>query len=155
MGIFRGGGGEGWRRRMKRLHVILLTSALLGVGFLLNVLACALTWPGAPVGVSWYNLFSILFFVLAAVPPMLCARGSDDDLFEEGGGNAWPDVAFFLTGALATSGYALSGILVGARVIVWQTLVMSVCGSLVLTLAVVVMLRFVLGGNGDSEMQSW
>lgn len=105
------------------------------------------------MGVSWYNLFSILFFVLAAVPPALCARGSNDP-FDEGS-NSWPDVAFFLTGVFATSGYALSGVLVAANVIVWQTLVMSICGSLVLTVAVVVMLRFVLGGSTDSEMQSW
>ena len=63
-----------------------------------------------------------------------------------------PDVAFFLTGAFATSGYALSGVLLSGGIIAYQTLIMSIVGSLVLTTAIVVILRFVLGGRNEYEM---
>ena len=119
-----------------------------------QVLACAIHWPGARNGASWYNLFSILFFAAAAVPPALCGRSGQADPFDEGG-SAWPDVAFFLTGALATSGYALSAVLLGAGVLPYQTLVMGIVASFVLTLAVVVILRFVLAGSSHSELESW
>ena len=83
----------------------------------------------------------------------LCGKGSNDPFEEDA--SAWPDVAFFLTGLFVSSGFGLSGVLVQANVIVWQTLVMSIAGSIVLAAAVVVMVKFVLGGSSDSEMQSW
>jgi hypothetical protein len=133
------------------LVVFLLSPVDFSFSIYIQVLACAIQWPGVPEGRSWYNLFSILFFILAAIPPALCAKGASNDPFDEGG-NAWPDVAFFLTGVFATSGYALSGVLLAGNIIAYQTLIMSLFGSLVLTTAVVVILRFVLGGSNEYEM---
>jgi hypothetical protein len=130
------------------VHVILLTAALLGVGILLNILACAL--PFSNGGASWYNLFSVLFYVLAPIPVVLCGGGSSDPFSEEG--SSLPDFGFFLTGALAASGIGLPAVLLGAGVIAYQTLIMSIAGSLVCAVAVVVMLKYVLGGQSDREM---
>ncbi len=132
------------------VHLVLLSSALLGVGILLNILACALTWPNGKPGVSWYNLFSVLFYVLSPIPVAMCGRGSSDPFSDEQ--SSLPDFGFFVTGALATSGIALPAVLLGAGVIVYQTLIMSIAGSIVLAVAVVVIVRGVLGGQSDREM---
>ncbi len=130
------------------MHVILLTAALLGVGILLNILACAL--PFSKPGVSWYNLFSVLFYLLAPIPVVLCGGSSTDPFSDEQ--SSLPDLGFFLTGALATAGVGLPAVLLGAGVIVYQTLIMSLAGSLVSAVAVFVMLKYVLGGQSDREM---
>lgn len=44
---------------MSRIAIILGTSGLVAVGFLLNILACALQWPNATPGVSWYAMFAV------------------------------------------------------------------------------------------------
>jgi hypothetical protein len=149
------------------VHVILLVALLLGIGFILNILACALQWPGAPAGVSWfapcvfpifffffffffsrYSLFAIAFLLSSPVPVLLC-RGSSDPFADEQ--SSLPDLGFFLTGFLATSGIALPAVLLGGGVIVYQTLIMSIAGSLVCGIAVVILLKFVLGGGSGSQ----
>ena len=44
----------------------------------------------------------------------------------------------------------------GADIIAWQTLVMGICGSVIVMVAVVVMIKYILGGGSSgSEMQAW
>ena len=131
------------------MTVILLVALALGIGILLNIIACAITWPGSKPGVSWYNLFSVLFFVLAPIPVVMC-RGSSDPFSDEQ--SSLPDFAFFLCGMFAASGVGLPAVLLGAEVIVWQTLVMSIAGSVVCATAIVLFVKFVLGGSSDQEM---
>lgn len=94
-------------------------------------------------------MFSIAFLLGSPVPVLLC-RGSNDPFADEQ--SSLPDLGFFLTGFLATSGLALPSVLLGAGVIVYQTLIMSIAGSFVCAAAVVVMLKFVLGGSSQQEM---
>jgi hypothetical protein len=97
---------------------------------------------------SRYSLFAIAFLLSSPVPVLLC-RGSSDPFADEQ--SSLPDLGFFLTGFLATSGIALPAVLLGGGVIVYQTLIMSIAGSLVCGIAVVILLKFVLGGGSGSQ----
>lgn len=84
---------------------------------------------------------------------MLCGRGHSDPFHEDM--SSWPDVAFFLAGVLGTSGFALPAVLTSAGVIVWQTLAMAIAGGVVMVAAVVVMVKFVLGGSSGNELDNF
>lgn len=98
---------------------------------------------------SRYSLFSIAFLLLSPIPVVVC-KGSSDPFADEQ--SSLPDLGFFITGFLATSGIALPAVLLGAGVIVYQTLIMSIAGTVVCAAAVVVLVRFVLGGSQQQEM---
>jgi len=103
------------------LKTIILLSFVLALGFLLNILSCALY-------ANWLPLLVAATFVIAPLPNALCAKcGGDDFLSDNSSGPI--DLGHFLTAVIVVTGFALPLVLAHAEVIHPTACYMSIGGG--------------------------
>ncbi|KAF2097458.1 vacuolar protein sorting 55 superfamily [Rhizodiscina lignyota] len=107
------------------LKTIIALSFVLAIGFLLIILSSAL----------WQNYFPLLVaatYVIAPLPNWICSRAASHDDFMESSGNGIVDFGRFFTGFLVVMGIALPALLAHCGIIVFQAMVMSIFGGLLI-----------------------
>eukprot|EP01103_Thecamoeba_quadrilineata_P016965 TRINITY_DN5849_c0_g1_i2.p1 TRINITY_DN5849_c0_g1~~TRINITY_DN5849_c0_g1_i2.p1 ORF type:complete len:120 (-),score=2.75 TRINITY_DN5849_c0_g1_i2:162-521(-) len=108
---------------------------LLAAGFTMNILACSL-WTK-----NFWLLLSLLAYIVAPLPSIVVALVSQDDSFDRAPKDRQSFSAFF-TGALITSGFALPIILLHVEKIVWGSLILAVCGGMLVYITIMAYLYF-------------
>ncbi|KAF1814456.1 vacuolar protein sorting 55 [Eremomyces bilateralis CBS 781.70] len=107
------------------LKTIIALSFVLAIGFLLVILSSAL-WK------NYLPLLVVATYVIAPVPNWLCGRAASHDDFMESSGSAVVDFGKFLTGFFVVMGIALPALLAHTGDIVYQAMVMSIVGGLLI-----------------------
>eukprot|EP01120_Amphizonella_sp_Union-15-10_P008486 TRINITY_DN305_c0_g1_i1.p1 TRINITY_DN305_c0_g1~~TRINITY_DN305_c0_g1_i1.p1 ORF type:complete len:132 (-),score=20.81 TRINITY_DN305_c0_g1_i1:43-438(-) len=127
---------------MKDVHVIIGLAFLLSIGFLLNILACAIYG-------SWWPFFVVVAYFLAPLPNICCQNLGTG--YQDSKEKAFRNAGYFLTGAIVVTGFALPAVLTHARVIKHaEALILGVSGGLVVYTTILVYLHKFHGKRWDS-----
>lgn len=132
--------------KVSPLTKIICLSGVLALGFLLIILSCALFH-------NYYPLFDVLVFLLAPLPNALLGRSdgfsSHGEFLNESGRNG-EDFGHFMTGILVSSGVLLPVVFHHARLINYESAIMTLSGGLIIYLCIVVFTWF-FNGSLESE----
>lgn len=136
---------------MNPLNKIIFLSAFLALGFLLILLSCALYN-------NYHPLWVILIFLIAPLPNILqlSVDASRDDFLSFNGGGKPPSSPFaefckVLTGFLLVSGAALPIVFYHSRIIEFGSLVMSICGGVIVYSDIIAFIWFFSESEEESD----
>jgi len=101
-----------------RLVVMALTAAL---GIVLLFLGCALHFPDpsgpGALGVSWWGLFVLPFYLLSPIPLAIARKCLSEDYLSPESSNLLHEVCYFLSACIVVSGFGLPVVLARQHII--------------------------------------
>jgi len=120
-------------RNIPQYWIIIGLGACLAIGFLLNILACAL-WS------NWWPLITVVAYFLAPFPNIFFARCGDSDPTSPQ--RNWVDTGYFITGFLVVSGFGVPGVLTHADIINDKAFILSLFGGLIVYGSILLYIHF-------------